>query len=47
MKNKSISCEPELVVGKIRHGEILVFVAVAEEPPDAFRTHAMSERNPP
>jgi hypothetical protein len=47
MKNKSISCEPELVVGKIRRGEILLFVAVAEEPPDAFRTHAMSELNPP
>ena len=43
METRTERRETEPVVEKIRRGEISVFVAVAEELPEVFRTHVVSK----
>ena len=41
METRSKRRETEPIVEKIRRGEVSVFVAVAEELPEVFRTHVV------
>ena len=41
METRSKRRKTEPIVDKIRRGEISVFVAVAEELPEVFRTHVV------
>ena len=43
METRSKRRETEPIVDKIRRGEISVFVAVAEELPEVFRTHVVAK----